>query len=195
MTRESVEGMQHVDQDEANRLSDLWHGVQWEPWYMRLGQYVALFSFVELKTHEWAAELAESSGDDHANNSKMQMGALLKMVRRHINRCGFESGPAKYALRLVDRLTIANEERNDLVHGLHYLSLDSGARVHRALSEDLTADDWRAGAWTLDRLTRAYERLRGVEVDISTARIVTARDRNPHKTSGTTSVEGSSCNR
>ncbi len=164
-----------MDQNEARRLSDLWHGVQWVPWYELLGKYVALFSFVELKTHEWAAEMAESVGTDRGYTPKMQMKALLKLLRRNVGLPGVESGASEYALRLVERLTTANDERNDLVHGLHYLSLGSGARVHRALSGDLTAEEWRAGTWPLDRLTQAYERLRGIEVDISTARIVTSR--------------------
>lgn len=160
-----------MNEEEANRLSDLWHGVRWEPWYIRLGRYVALFSFVELKTHELANALAGSSSADNRRTSSMPVSALLGAIRGRADADTLGDGLAEYISRLVVRLANANDERNDLVHGLHYLSLGSGQRVRRAVSEDLSVEEWRGGAWSKERLDEAYQRLRAIDSDLATARV------------------------
>lgn len=168
-----------MDQEEANRLSDLWHGVQWEPWYIRLGQYVALFSFVELKTHELADALAGLNSSDVRSTSTMPVSVLLDAILSRVDADKLGDGLAGYVSRLVVRLANANEERNDLVHGLHYLSLGSGQRVRRAVSEDLTVEEWRDGAWSKERIDQAYQRLRAIDGDLVAARVA-VESRWPH---------------
>jgi hypothetical protein len=164
-------GLIFMELEEAKRLSDLWHGVEWDPWYTRLGQYIALFSFVELKTHELAYVILGLSAARGRDTSRMQMGALLHAIRRGIDGVVLGDGLTAYVTRLVERLRNANGERNDLVHGLHYLSLRSSQRVRRAISEDLTIEQWQDGAWSMERLEAAYESLRAIDGDLVIARV------------------------
>lgn len=143
-----------------------------DDWYASVGRYIVTFNFVEVRLHHIAGQLSGGPSGSPRNSLSQQLRYTKEAAGRWASIRPNDYALSDYIARLLDRLSAANEERNELVHSVHFGAGELGQRVRNVVRDDSTDEDWLREAWPLARVTDAYDRLRALASDLDMASVV-----------------------